>query len=114
MEFTEGKMRKEIGKIQSCRFGMGGYDDVMFGVTFTLSGKGWGVGDFWGTWSWRSESAQWSEADQIRLYGEMVARVNKLMKAAKVNRFEELKDVPVEVTFEGNTISSWRILVEVL
>lgn len=36
----------KLGKINKVKFGSGGYDDAMFGVTFDLGGQGWGVGDF--------------------------------------------------------------------
>jgi hypothetical protein len=40
--------------------------------------------------------------------------VSKLLKEAKVDSVDKLKGKPVEVTFEGNTLKSWRILTEVL
>jgi hypothetical protein len=40
--------------------------------------------------------------------------VSKLLKEAKVNRVENLKDVPVEVTLDGMLLKEWRILTEVL
>ncbi len=43
--------RKELGRIERCDFGQGGYNDAEIGIGFTLSGKGWGVQDFWGYWS---------------------------------------------------------------
>jgi hypothetical protein len=108
-------MRTEIGKINSISFGHGGYQDAMIGVTFDLGGKAWGVGDFWGTWSMkRSESCQWTEADRIKILGETVMKLNKLLEEAKVSDLKDLKDVPVEVSFENNTLKSWRILTEVI
>ena len=40
--------------------------------------------------------------------------VSKYLKEAKVSSVDKLKGIPVEVTFENNTIKSWRILTEVL
>jgi hypothetical protein len=40
--------------------------------------------------------------------------VSTLLKEAKVNSVDMLKGKPVEVTFDGNTLKSWRILTEVL
>ena len=33
----------QLGKIQEVKLGFGGYQEVMFGVSFTLGGSGWGV-----------------------------------------------------------------------
>lgn len=108
-------MRKELGKIQSAVFGYGGYQDAMIGVSFILSGEGWGVTDFWGDWAVkRSDGAKWSEDDRIKLLGAMVMRLNTLLSQAKVTEVNELIGIPVEVTFENNTLQSWRVLKEVL
>ena len=108
-------MRKELGKISKATFGYGGYQDAMIGISFTLGGEGWGVCDFWGDWSIkRSEGAKWSEDDRIKLLGAMVMRLNTLLQQAKVSEVNELVGIPVEVTFENNTLSSWRVLKEVL
>jgi hypothetical protein len=40
--------------------------------------------------------------------------VSSLLKDAKVNSVDQLKGKPVEVTFDGNMLKSWRILTEVL
>ncbi len=108
-------MRTEIGKIKSIYFGHGGYQDAMIGVTFDLGGKSWGVGDFWGYWSTkRSENCQWTEADRVKNLGEVVMKLSKLLQEAKVSDLNELQDVPVEVTFNNNSLVSWRLLTEVL
>ena len=108
-------MRKELGKISKATFGYGGYQDAMIGISFTLGGEGWGVCDFWGDWSIkRSEGAKWSEDDRIKLLGAMVMRLNTLLQQAKVSEVNQLVGIPVEVTFENNTLSSWRVLKEVL
>jgi len=106
---------KKIGKITSISFGKGGYDDVMIGVSFTFAGPGWGVQDFWGTWSmaWTAR-CKWTDAERIQQLGEMTMRVNALLNDAKVKTVDQLVDVPVEATFESNMLKSWRILTEVL
>lgn len=105
---------KELGKIQSVKFGMGGYDDAMFGFSFVLGGKNWGVSDFWGTWSNWDKQCKWSIEDQNKTFLESFLKVKALLKAAKKYDFSELKDVPIEATFEKSTLVSWRILEEVL
>lgn len=106
---------EKLGKIQDVRFGFGGYQDAMIGISFTLGGDGWGVGDFWGDWSIkRSDTAKWSEADRMGRLAETVWRIKELLDDAKVRNVEDLKDIPVMVSFEGNTLKSWRVLKEVL
>lgn len=108
------KISKEIGKIRSIRLGMGGYQDAMFGVTFDLGGKSWGVGDFWGTWAHWDKHCKWTVEDQIKQFGATMAKLRDLITKAKVNSINELKNVPVEVIFEDQCMKSWRILEEVL
>jgi hypothetical protein len=109
-------VRKELGKIKSIRFGMGGYQDAMIGVTFEIGGQGWGVMDFWGDWGIeRSEFAKWSEDDRIQSLGNMVMRVRTLLSDAGKEHLHQLANVPVEVEFKNySVLKSWRILKEVL
>ena len=106
---------KRLGKIQSIKIGDGGYQDAMFGVSFTLGGSGWGVGDFWGTWGIeRSDYCKWTEQDRQAEIAKTFWRLKTIMDDAKVHNANDLKDVPVEVTFDGNTLKEWRILTEVV
>jgi len=107
-------MDKYIGKIESVKFGSGGYDDAMTGFSFVLYSQGVSCGDFWGTWSNRPKDAEWTERDQIDSFGAAVARVRDWMKDAKVSDFTALKGKPIEVTFDAFRLKSWRILPEVL
>lgn len=108
-------MRTQLGKIQKVAFGHGGYQDVQIGIRFQLGGESWGVGDFWGDWALtRSEHAKWTEADRITRLGETVMRINELLAQAKVETVEELKGTPIECTFDGVLLQSWRVLTEVV
>lgn len=107
--------RKELGRIQKATFGYGGYDDAMIGFAVELGGEGWGVGDFIGTWaSDPGVHAQWTPADQRRLWADAVVRLRDTLKAAKRKDVAALVGVPIEATFEGNLLKSWRVLTEVL
>lgn len=111
-------MSVRLGKIQEVRVGMGGYQEAMFGVGFTLGGEGWGVGDWWGFWSpshlkW-TEHCKWTEQERLDALRDTFVRLDALMKDAKVTDSAKLKGVPVEVTIEENTLKRWRILSEVL
>jgi hypothetical protein len=111
------RIEKRIGKIKAARFGDGGYQDACIGVTFDLGSDkdSWGVGDFWGAWAIeRSEYCKWTEEDRIRQLGEMVMRLNGILRDAKVGSVAELAGTPIEVTFDSNTLKEWRVLTEVI
>ncbi len=115
---------KKIGRIQNVRYGFGGYQGAMFGISFTLGSEqeSWGVCDFWGFWGSnidRSDNAEWTESERVTTHGENTLRISKLMTDAKVEDVIKLEGVPVEVTFDsehfwGSKIKEWRILTEVL
>jgi hypothetical protein len=111
-------MKKKLGKIESVRFGLGGYQDAMLGLSVTLSGEGWGVSDFKGTWDAesvkRSEYTKWTEEERSKGYDDTMRFISKLLKDAKASHVEKLKGCPVEVTFDGNILHEWRVLTEVL
>lgn len=105
----------KLGKINRVKFGSGGYNDAMVGISFDLGGQGWGVGDFWGWWSDDpSPHAKWTKEDQLKHHGETMGKIIDLMKKAKVNDLNKLQGIPVEITFENMTLNSWRVLEEVL
>ncbi len=106
---------KKLAKINSIRLGSGGYQDAMFGITFSFTGQGWGVDDFWGVWSREPDQyTPWTSQDRIQRIGEIMVRLMSVMKQAKVQSLEDLEGIPVEITLEHNTIKDWRILEEVL
>lgn len=111
-------MEKRLGKIESIKFGYGGYQDAMLGLSVTLSADGWGVSDFKGNWDVEtikvSEYTQWTETDRDKGYSDTMRFISKLLKEAKVSSVDKLKGVPVEVTFDGIMLKEWRILTEVL
>ena len=109
---------KKIGKISRCVFGVGGYQDAMMGLHFTFEGKGWGVGHTNSTWDPNhvevTEHTKWTEEDRSQHFDEQVRLLSDLLKDAKKSFVHELQGTPVEVTFEGNNLKSFRILTEVL
>ncbi len=111
-------MEKRLGKIESVRFGHGGYQDACIGLSVTLGDGSWGVGDFKGKGDSEmircSEHSKWTEEDRTNNIGESVRFVSKLLKQAKVNSVDKLKGVPIEAIFDGNMLKEWRILTEVL
>lgn len=111
-------MEKKLGKIQSVKFGHGGYQDACIGLSVTLSDGGWGVGDFKGTWDPEmvasSEYTKWTEEDRTKGFDETMRFISKLLKDAKVETVDKLKGIPIEATFDGTLLKEWRILTEVI
>ncbi len=107
-------MRTELGRITKATFGFGGYDDAMVGMSVTLGGDSWGVGDFRGTWADRTSRAEWTVDDQRGHFADAVIWLRDTLKAAKKRHVAELVGTPIEATFEGNRLTSWRVLTEVL
>lgn len=109
-------MTKELMKISNVYVGFGGYQDACIGIWFTFSGKAIGVSDGSnGFWSSKiSHSTKWDEEDRVKYLGELMMKIVKWLQEAKVDRVEKLNGIPVEVTFDGNMLKSWRILTEVL
>lgn len=114
------ELEKRLGKIKSVSFGHGGYQDAQLGlsITFESEKEGWGVGKFYGGWDAEmidcSEHAKWTETDRDKTYSDTMRFISKILKQAKVNTVDQLKDIPVECTFDFNTLKDWRILEEVL
>lgn len=111
-------METKLGKIERVEFGIGGYQDAMLGIHVTLSGGGWGVGATKSAWDARtiecSPHAKWTEADRSKQYDEIMRYVSNLLADAKVGTVADLKGIPIEATFDGMTLNSWRILTEVI
>ena len=109
---------KFLGKIQHASFGDGGYQDVQFGVSFTLKTSGGSVNT--GKWEWNpehikvSEGTQWTECDRSHGFDNIMRYAARLMKEAKVKEFHKLVGTPIEAEFAGGSLKSWRILTEVL
>lgn len=108
-------METKLGRIKKARFGWGGYQDMMLGITYDLGGDGWGVADHSGNWGMeRSERSQWTEESRLVGLGKTCMNVGTILTAAKKTNVEDLAGTPVEVTFDGNKLVSWRVLTEVL
>lgn len=111
-------MEKALGKIKDAYVGLGGYQDAMIGIHFTFEGDGFGVSSTKSIWDPNiikcSEYSKWSEPDRDKAFSEIMRYISDLLKQAKVDSVSELKNKPVEITFENSTLKEWRILTEVL
>lgn len=113
-------MRKQIGKIKSVCVGKGGYQNAMFGISFELGGPDWTVGDFEGAWGIKTPphdittEAGWTEKDRTEAFSLTMRRMNQLICDAKVDCIAQLVNIPIEATFEGQKLQTWRILTEAI
>lgn len=108
-------IRTELGRITKATFGFGGYQEAMIGLSLTFGGKGWGCGHFDGAWGIeRSEGTKWSEEDRVLLLGEACLRLRDILAKTHKQDVAELVGVPVECSFDGTLLKSWRVLEEVL
>ena len=108
---------KKIGKIQSISFGFGGYQDAMLGLSVTLGNDSWEDNDFRGGWGPHitcDKHCKWTEADRSEQYAAAVRLLGDLLTQAKREKLADLKNVPVEASFDGKTLKSWRILTEAI
>ncbi len=103
---------KVLAKITRADLGHDG--DGRFGLNLTFTGGGIGVGTFEGTWAERPERAQWTDEDQAKSFADVMYLLRDTLTKAKRRYASELVGVPVEVTFEGNMLKSWRVLEEVI
>lgn len=108
-------MRTELGRIQHAKFGFGGYQDAMMGLSITIGGKSWSCSDFKGAWGIeRSDYAKWSEDDRLRSLGEACMFLKGLLEKSHMQDVSQLVGLPIEATFDGTLLKSWRLLEEVL
>jgi hypothetical protein len=108
-------MSKSLGKIRSAEFGWGGYQEVQFGVTVYLDTPDGSVCDFWGPWGTEvSRGAKWTHESRLKILGETAWRLRDILQAAGKHYVSQLAGVPVEVTWNGQQLLSWRVLKEVL
>lgn len=109
---------KYLGKIANVSIGTGGYQDAMFGVSFSLSFDGGSsVSDFWGGWGpgiKHTASCKWTDAERLSSITDAFWKLANLMRDAKVIDAAKLAGVPIEVEVDGNLLKSWRVLKEVL
>ena len=111
-------MEIQLGKISYVSFGIGGYQDAQLGIHFSFDMKGSGVGDSRSYWDSEiishTENCKWTEQDRTESYAEIMRFVSKLLNQAKVKSVDQLKGIPVEITFDNRMLKSWRILKEVI
>ena len=107
--------QKKLGRISDVRFGIGGYQNAMIGLTLQFDLKDTSVGTFDGYWVIeRSEHAKWTEDERLLALGKVCMNLSELLSLIGGSSVDDLIDKPVEVTLDGNRLTSWRLLTEVL
>lgn len=108
-------MKVELGKISHIRFGRGGYDDAMFGLSITFKFQSGGVQEFIGTWDFEpDDNCKWTREDQTKHFADVCRKVAEMLRQTQKKDVYELVGTPVSLTFDGMRLVSWRILDEVL
>jgi hypothetical protein len=110
---------KELGKIESVKFGLGGYQDCCIGLSLYFKLNGSGISDFVGYWDthrmgYDEQELKANESDRIAQHSKTMEYLSKLLNDANVDSVDQLKGKPVEVTIESNQLKNWRILTEVI
>ena len=112
--------RKELMKISNVTFGLGGYQNLCFGLFLDFEQNGGlGAGNFIsGGWDFQSiecnNNVKWSEKDREKQMLELCKSISLILKDAKISSIDKLKGMPVEVIVSNNVVESWRILEEVI
>ncbi len=111
-------MEKVIGKIESVEFGHCGYQSCCLGISFTLKAGGWTVCTDTSAWDYEkiehTKDSKWSQESRDKAMVNTLKYVSRLLKDAKVDSIDKLKSVPIEITFKGPCLESFRILTEAL
>lgn len=106
---------KRLGKIASVKFGKGGYQDVMFGLTvgFEFGGGDTCVDDS-NCHYLPGRPGEGKHEERREMFTDRMLAVAAIMETAKVDDIGRLRGIPIEAEFEGNVLQSWRVLTEVI
>ena len=108
-------MEQSLGKITNFKLGT---RESRFGAHFTLettTGATQSSECFWSPSEIKiSEYTKWTEEDRDKEMVKFLRWLNKLMHDAKATDINQMVGKPIEVTWNNNMLSSWRILTEVL
>lgn len=108
-------IEKVLGKISSVKFGYGGYQDAMVGLTVGLETNSGSCVYFRGAWNIRVNSyTLCTESDRNADFIETMRFINQTLIDSKKDDISKLVSVPVEIEFVDGALHSWRVLTEVL
>lgn len=108
-------LETKLGKIESVSFGV---EDGRLGLHFTFTFGSTGCVWYETIWDFatveRTEYSKWTEMEHEQEAVELMKKISNYLSDAKVSNIQDLKNRPIEATFEGRMLKSWRILTEVL
>ncbi|GAB1376836.1 hypothetical protein MASR1M48_16880 [Lactococcus petauri] len=106
-------IEKKLGKIEKVNFGFVPDRTFLMSLNITLSGSGWGCGT---CLSYNiSDTCKWENKGQRGDFAyEFLTKVADILNKAKVDSVDQLKNKPIEASFNGMVLVDWRILEEVL
>ena len=111
----EENLRKQLGKIETISFGV---EDGKLGLSLTFTFGSTGCIWYETIWDFatveKTEYSKWTEMEREQEAVELMKKISKYLNEAKVSSITELKNVPVECSFSGNMMRSWRVLKEVI
>jgi len=111
-------LTKQLGKISSIRLGIGGYQGSMLGLHICFELENSGICTTHSTWDYETtehtKHCKWTAQSRLDKYADIMVRISKLLKDAKVQDISQLKGIPVEIKLDGLNFYSYRILTEVL
>jgi len=103
---------KTLGKITSFKFGI---NEWCMGSFLTLSCDGCCVNtNNVYNCTKHTEYSKWTPEDQKDWAAKALMTLHDWMEEAQVSDVSEMVGIPVEVTWNGNLMKSWRILTEVI
>ena len=108
-----------LGKIEAVKFGHVGYQEAMLGLSLCFSCNNFNIRKSYCAWDAEmvknKQQTNWTERDRDDAYAGIMREISRILNDAKVDCISKLVGVPVEVTISKNgTLSSWRVLTEVL
>lgn len=106
-------MEIKLGKIKKAEWGRLYDRNFMYGLHLTFEGAGWLVASPSHLLNMHPD-CKWSKEEKLNALFELNEFVYKTLGEAKVDTVDQLKNIPVEVTFDGMIFKSFRILAEVL
>ncbi|HEY3874091.1 MAG TPA: hypothetical protein VGM92_01320 [Candidatus Kapabacteria bacterium] len=84
----------------------------IFGLQLSFGGDSWGVGD--GGVNCFNIEYKKSESESAEAALRVMRETHRILSEAKVGSVADLIGIPVEITFDGSMLKSFRILTEVL
>lgn len=108
-------MEKVLGKIKDVDVQLIGGCFLGIDFTFSLDGGSRGIGSGGKYTVNTNKRCKYDGVEERNeVYAKSLEYIRRFLKEAKVDRVQQLKNLPVEVTIENQIFKDFRILTEVL